>query len=213
MPLDIALGVRLLPVDEGIENESFNNFRQQLIAAVESQDTEFLLESVHPNIQNSFGRSNGIENFKQRWDIDAADSELWAELAAVLKLGGTFEGTNSVSGNASVFAAPYIFTRFPAGYSAFEYAAITADDVVLRAEPTTDSEIVAILSYHIVSVDWSQSIQAEAYPGRLAWAKVTTTEGEEGYVAGQYVRRPVDYRAFFEKQGGNWTMTFFAAGD
>ncbi|MGB3295995.1 MAG: SH3 domain-containing protein [Phormidesmis sp.] len=210
---DMAPGARLLPVDEGIDNESFNNFRARLIEAVENQDTAFLLEVVHPDIQNSFGRSNGIENFKQRWNIDAADSELWLELAAVLKLGGTFARAHSIEANTDVFVAPYVFTNFPSEYSAFEHAAIIGGGVILRAEPTVDSEMLATLSYHIVSVDRSQSIHDETHPNRVVWAKVATTEGKAGYVAGQYVRRPVDYRAFFENQAGKWTMTFFAAGD
>lgn len=209
---DATSGVRLLPVDEGANNESFNNFRQQLIAAVENKDTEFLLAIVHPDIQNSFGRSNGIENFKQRWNIEAADSQLWAELADVLKLGGTFEGT-AVGENADTFVAPYVFTRFPTGYSPVEYAAVIASDVALRAEPATDAEIVAVLSYHIVLVDRSQPAQAAAHADQVTWVKVATTEGQAGYVAEQYIRRPTDYRAFFENHTGDWKMTFFAAGD
>jgi hypothetical protein len=35
----------------------------------------------------------------------------------------------------------------------------------------------------------------------------------QGFVALQYIRSPVDYRAYFQKSGGRWRMTLFIAGD
>jgi hypothetical protein len=38
-------------------------------------------------------------------------------------------------------------------------------------------------------------------------------DGKTGYVTSRLVRSPIDYRAMFNKIGGRWQMTFFAAGD
>ncbi|MEO1400964.1 MAG: hypothetical protein AAFV72_06860 [Cyanobacteria bacterium J06635_1] len=62
-------------------------------------------------------------------------------------------------------------------------------------------------------VDRSQSIEDENRQGEFLWLKVATTEGQEGYVEGQFVRSPIDYRALFKEEEGQWVMTFFAAGD
>ena len=37
--------------------------------------------------------------------------------------------------------------------------------------------------------------------------------GKTGYVTSRLARSPIDYRAMFNKIGGRWQMTFFAAGD
>ncbi len=212
---EFAPGEILLPVDEGFKDESFQAFRAQLIEAVENKDKAFLLTIVHPDIQNGYSREYGIEDFQRRWQLDKADSRLWDELETVLKLGGAFHPSEPAGeGDADVFVAPYVSSSFPAEYTGFEYAAIAATDVALRAEPAVDSAAITALSYNIVKVDYSQSvINGEGRESQYVWLKVTTTEGEEGFVKGQYVRRPADYRAHFENEAGGWLLTFFAAGD
>ncbi|MEM8808681.1 MAG: hypothetical protein AAGF01_21915 [Cyanobacteria bacterium P01_G01_bin.38] len=213
-PALTAPGATLLPVDEGDDHASFNTFRTQLIAAVKNKDTDFLLGIVHPDIKIGFGGGGGLEDFKQRWQIEDPNSQLWNELEAVLSLGGAFYRSNApMDRDTDLFVAPYVFANFPDEYSGFEYAAIVADDVALREEPDVSLDAIAQLSYHIVKVDRSQSIEDETRRGEFLWVKVATTEGQAGYVEGPAVRSPIDYRAFFENEDGKWWMTFFAAGD
>lgn len=113
-----------------------------------------------------------------------------------------------------MFVSPYMSSSFPAKFKGFEYAAIVAADVALRGGLTVDSAAIATLSYNIIKVDYSQSIvSGEGRESQYIWLKVATTEGEEGFVKGQYVRRPADYRARFENETGEWLLTFFASGD
>lgn len=213
--IELASGERLLPVDEASEDDSFIAFRTELMAAIDNRDTDFLLGIVSPDIHIGFGRAAGIEDFKQRWQLEDPDSEFWAQLDAVLALGGEFQSDFAEAEDAlPTFIAPYVFNTFPGrDYNPFGYAAVVADDVVLRAEPDIQSAAIAMLSYHIVKIDRAGSIEIEPGSYEYAWYKVATTEGEEGYVAGQYVRSPIDYRAFFAKESGQWMMTTFLAGD
>lgn len=45
------------------------------------------------------------------------------------------------------------------------------------------------------------------------WQKIQTHDQKTGYVATQYLRSPIDYRAGFDKGPDGWKMTFFVAGD
>ncbi|HSE31218.1 MAG TPA: hypothetical protein VLA93_06545 [Pyrinomonadaceae bacterium] len=38
-------------------------------------------------------------------------------------------------------------------------------------------------------------------------------DGQSGYMAEEFIRSPIDYRAGFAKQEGRWVMIFFIAGD
>lgn len=213
--VEIASGERVLPVDEASEDESFVAFRAQLIEAVNNKDADFLLGIVSPDIHTGFGRGGGFEDFQQRWQLEDPDSQLWSQLGAVLALGGEFQSDFAEADDARpTFIAPYVFNSFPSrDFSPFEYSAVVAEDVVLRAEPDAESDAIALLSHHIVKIDRADSIEAEPGSYQYSWYKVATTDGEAGYVDGQYVRSPIDYRAFFEKEAGQWMMTTFLAGD
>jgi hypothetical protein len=42
---------------------------------------------------------------------------------------------------------------------------------------------------------------------------VRLPSGVRGFVASQFVRRPIDYRAIFHKTNGQWRLSAFVAGD
>jgi hypothetical protein len=45
------------------------------------------------------------------------------------------------------------------------------------------------------------------------WKHVRLWNGQTGYVASQYVRNPIDYRAWFERTRDGWRLMGFLAGD
>lgn len=198
---------RLLPVDEASRDASFKTFRDKLIAAVRRRDAKYVLSVVDPNIKNGFGGDDGIANFRKRWNLNARSSELWNELLFVLTHGGAFQ----TEGDGKTFTAPYMFSNFPDNLDAFEYSAVTENRVGLYAKPSTASRLVANLSYHLVKVDFQNSVKNKA--DEYAWLKVTTLGGKTGYAQEKFVRSSVDYRAAFEKKRGQWKMVFFLAGD
>ncbi|MBC7898695.1 MAG: SH3 domain-containing protein [Saprospiraceae bacterium] len=200
------------PVDEGKNDASFNTFRTKLIAAAEKRDAKYVLSVIDRNIQNGFGGSNGFANFKKTWKIENPKAEFWDEFLRVIKNGGSFSSEGG-GPRESWFWAPYTYTSFPQDIDSFEHQAIFGNNVNLREKPTTDSDVVASLSYNIVKTDYQDSVKTKNSEDEYEWLKVETLGGKKGYVKAEYVRSPIDYRACFEKKGGVWKLTAFLAGD
>ncbi|MHB8840908.1 MAG: SH3 domain-containing protein [Candidatus Aquicultor sp.] len=197
-------GEKLLPVDEAEKFPSFKAFRDQLLAAVERKDVDFLKQHLDKDIRGSFGlEGNGIDSFMKMWGLttNPEKSKIWFELSEVLRLGGTFTDQAKTE-----FTAPYVYSNWPEKYDAFTYAAIIANNVNLRSASNTDSSVICRLNYNIVKLV-NPSIS------KSDWNQVQTTSGTSGYVFGTYMRSSVDYRARFKKEGDTWKMVFFIAGD
>jgi hypothetical protein len=196
----------LLPRDDAAIDPSFRIFREKLIEAVERRDSQFLLAVVASDIRISFGDTNGKEAFVSYWKPDEATSKVWDALRTLLALGGKL--TTSTQ-----FVAPYIYAVWPEDRDAFEYVAVVVPIAALRVEPNSDSAVVTPLNHAIVEMLDTAGLKSQHECADTDWLKVKTGSGDEGYVMCREVRSPVDYRAYFEKQGDKWMMTTFIAGD
>ena len=197
----IALPVQLLPVDEASRQPDFFSFRAQLQTSLARHNADAVMAILDPNIKLSFGGDDGIENFRRMWRPTYSDSELWAELGAVLALGGTFSSESS-------FTAPYVFSKWPDRFDGFEHVALIAANVRIRSAPQADASTVASLSFAILPVARANGIvEADG------WTAVQLDGKQTGYVASHFVRSPISYRAMFNKTNGRWLMTLFLAGD
>ncbi|HEX8368589.1 MAG TPA: SH3 domain-containing protein [Pyrinomonadaceae bacterium] len=203
---------KVLPVDEGKTDASFSAFREKTLQAARRRDVKYILSIVEPNIKNTFGDSNGIEEFKKMWKINGRQSEFWDEFITVLTNGGAFFKRRGAP-KKQIFQAPYTFTEFPEDLDAIEHQIIFGNNVNLRSQPETSAPVVAALSYNIVKVDFENSVKDENKEDKYLWLKVETLGGKKGFVNARYVRSPVDYRAVFEKRNGKWKMVTFVAGD
>jgi len=195
---------KLYPVDEASRDPSFSIFRARLLEAIRQRDTVFILSVLSPAITNSFGGNGGIAEFKETWKLERPDSELWKTLTSVLALGGSFEGNG-------VFMAPYTYSKFPEKFDAFEYGVVIGGNVRVRQQPSQESLMISLLSYDIVRViEWKPK---EKSGNRQIWVAVALANGLQGYIADEYIRSPIDYRAIFEKKNGRWVMKALVAGD
>lgn len=194
---------KLLPVDEAAKDPSFFAFRARLLVAIARKDVNYLISVLDPQIRTDFGGGGGIADFKKAWHLERPTSQIWNELASVLSLGGSFDNGS--------FSAPYIYSKFPDEFDAYEYRAVIDDGVRVRREPNTNGGIIKTLSFDIVKV-----IVEAPTDSRLAkrqWLTVELADGQKGFMAKEYLRSPIDYRAIFEKKSGKWLMTAFIAGD
>ena len=197
---------KLYPVDEAAKDPSFYTFRAQLLKTIQQKDSASLYGFLSPAIRNSFGDDNGVGVFKRMWKPELSTSKIWMELLTVLALGGKFEGER-------MFMAPYTYSNFPDQFDAFEYGAIVGDGVNVRRGPGTDHPIIRTLSFDIIRVnDWNWT-PTKTRGEKGGWITVALSDGQKGYVAREYIRSPVDYRAIFNKENGRWVMTAFVAGD
>lgn len=185
-------------VDEAANDAGFHAFRCRLLDAVARRDAAYVLSIVSADIRNSFGGGGGIEEFTARWRPGAGDSRFWDEFGTVLRLGGAFDGGDR-------FVAPYTFATWPDTLDAFGHAAVIGNNVNVREKPMLAAPVIAQMSYRTVPLAGSLS------PGE--WRHVRISEAITGYMHARYLRSPVDYRAFFERRGGEWKLTMFIAGD
>lgn len=210
-----AKQLKLYPVDEALKDSSLVAFRQQLISAVDRKDHQFIRSILDPKIVVSFGGDAGIQDFFKFWKPERPESALWEELATILSMGGSFE----VRDGEPAFWAPYVFstwdsleTQLKEADDVFTHSAIVAENVEMKANPDAGAAVVGLLNYDVVKVDDEKSVR-ESGKDQFVWVNVTTVDGRTGYVAGNDVRSPIDYRACFEKKGNRWLMTALVAGD
>ncbi|HEX8250024.1 MAG TPA: SH3 domain-containing protein [Pyrinomonadaceae bacterium] len=203
---------KVLPADEGKTDASFRAFREKTLEAARRRDVKYILSIVDANIQNTFGDSNGVAEFKKMWKLSSPQSEFWDEFITVLTNGGAFF-KRAGAPKKQIFQAPYTFTEFPEDLDAIEHQTIFGNNVNLRSKPEKSAPVVASLSYNIVKVDFENSVKHESKEGKYLWLKVETLGGKKGFVDARYVRSPVDYRAVFEKRNGSWKLVTFIAGD
>lgn len=191
-----------IPADSG-----FAPFADKLNAAVAARDTTFLLSIVPEDIRFTFGAENGKQAFIATWQLDSApeSSPIWAELEAMLALGG-YAHTMPDGSQQVIF--PCTFQELPETnwmrrenpyLDGFSYVIVTAQDAVLRDE---QGETLRKLDYGetLLRVEGSQT-------------HFSTHDRKEGTVAESAIRSPVDYRAFFVRDGEDWAMPLFIAGD
>jgi hypothetical protein len=188
----------LEPVDEA-EKCSFSVFRDDLRGVIALQDRAALLELVDPTIRISFGDINGREAFERQWQLDRGGSGLWRELDRVLALGGKCQSADD-------FVAPYVYANWPDAIDAFAYVAITGRGVRLRETPDPRGRVLTSLDFAIVRV-------TDAASRRSPWTAVSSPSRGRGFVASEFVRSSIDYRAFFHRADGRWMMTAFVSGD
>jgi hypothetical protein len=172
-------------VDQSASDPTFLAFKVRLLGALQRRDVPALIAAVDPKVRVSFG-----ENLDR-----PAQSRIWSELAAVLRLG--------VTRDEAEFIAPYVFTRFPQTLDAYTHAAIIRLGVIVRRSPSAAYPKVAELDHALVQLSGGR---------RNGWVEIRTDEAA-GWVRQEDVRSPLDYRAFFEKKNGSWKLTAFVSGD
>src|SRR5436190_16552223 len=170
---------KLPPVDQSDQDKGFAAFKKELTAAVERRDARFIESILASDALASLGEDRGVASFRRTYGFEDPAAPFWRELAAVLRLGGTFNLGHHE------FTAPYVASRWPDRFEPFEYVALIAKDVPVRAEPGAASEEVARLSYSILGLATGDS------PGRKEWIAVNLKGGEVGYVPGGAVRSPL----------------------
>jgi len=206
-----AQPIKLFPVDEGLKNPSFADFRDKLLTAVKNHDTEFVLSVLDRNIINGSDTEPGIKEFRTQWQLDQREGKLWETLLTILTMGGSFR---AIEGNQE-FCAPYVTSKWPtivsqlpAGADPLDYQVIIAKDVAMKAEPNSTAATLGTLTYDVVKVN---SLAPTPEIKSLCWMRITTLTGQEGYVPDKYIRSATDYHACFKRVGSKWYMTELAA--
>jgi hypothetical protein len=186
----------LSPVDQAVEDESLIKFREELIANIKERNIDFLNKYFDEQGTWDFGGSTK-EQLLKSWD-----EESWLELQKAVLLGGAFYNEEK-----TLFFSPYTFKLFPEEFDPYEFEVAIKDHVEVYSLKDVDSEIIGMLNYTIVK----RRYEDDNYDPN--WKKIEMSDGSVGYVIGDNIRSPIDYRVGFEKVNNAWKITSFLAGD
>ncbi len=195
---------KLEPVDEAGKDSSWNGFRKRLLAALEKRDTKYVLGVLAQNVRNGSDAPRGIAEFRKQWELDANDSAFWSELTSALSLGSAWLAREK---QRRELCAPYVLAKWPEDVEPTRHGVIVAHEALVKSEPTSSSETLATLSYHIVLVpDWE--VNDRDTGSKQKWVRIRVQD-KDGYVPEEQIRSPVEHAACFVRTENGWRLTVF----
>lgn len=204
-PAFASAPLQLRPVDDGPKHAGFLAFRRQLLGLLKRRDVRALLPLLCSDVKSSFGGDDTVADFISYWQLDGQlgkpeDSRLWSVLTEVLSLGGRLRPPDA-------FDAPFVSADWPHEVDPFTHVLALGAAVPLQHAPSHRAATVARLDHEIVEVLDSLD------QGPERWHKVRAHAGLTGYLDARQVRSPIDYRAHFIEQQGQWRLQSLLAGD
>lgn len=216
VPARMIAAPRIPPIDTCRKTGSFPEFRAQFETAVRNRDFALLEPLIDYDLETDFGGGGsdgeggagggGMRHFADSWRGSSwKTSKLWDELDAITALG--------CGGGEGYFAMPRMFVIDTGDIDPTDALVALGDAVPLRARASNDADVVALLDWALVSRAGPETGRRDFGGNQLAWTKVRTADGTEGFVKSTDLRSPIDYRAVFQPRKSGWKMTAFIAGD
>jgi hypothetical protein len=188
--------VRLYPVDDTARDPAFRSFVKRLRSAVEARSTNALRKLVDPEVVTSpAGDDTGWAKFAVKWRPDDPDSTLWSALSDLLELGFIEE-------HPTLFVSPYLVWRFPRELNRATHLVVIRDKAALRTAPSTRASAAAWLSFDVVQ----KLEEPESGEGLGQWVRVSTIDGQTGFLNTKDVMSPLMPRAQFGIRRGRWLL-------
>ena len=201
-PSRAQTGLRtLLPVDQSGRDPSLAQLLKTLRAIVGRRDDRELLALMSPDFKVEFDVGKGPETFRRQWHSNARDSQVWDLLDRLLTLGGTFYSP-------TLFALPYVYTRFPIDLDKLSHVVSVRAKVPLRQRPDPSGPEAGTLDYVILPLT-----SPITPPALFAEPFMEVRHPDWGvcYVSQSDVYSPAGHRAFFERRQGRWRWLSLAA--
>jgi hypothetical protein len=195
---------KLEPANEIDRDPALRSYVDQLSLMVARKSASDLLAEMDPRFRVEFSRGKGPEAFRKYWKPDSPEAGVWKVLARLFAIGGTFYSS-------SLFAIPYVYTRFPINLDPFEYVAALKDEVQVRSEASSEVPVIATISRNLVRV--SPKLKPPVRLDSNSWIRVVTPTGATGFVNSSDVYSPAAHRVFFEKRRGRWRWISLVCAD
>ena len=198
------------PINQSQLNDELAVVLDELIKIAKQKNVNRLMQHVSKDVINDFKGNVGHDDFKTTWALTsskAKQSEVWQLIRKLIKIGGAFE-------NDSTYVTPFIFSTFPDGYEIRDFAVITGNHVRMRDAPSLQGEIISELDYEIVKLgDPKKSVIEQLGSEKYPWVEIIRQNKEKGFVYGQYLYSPGDYRLQMSNTSGKWMITHLVSGD
>ena len=196
---------QLLPINDAYKDKSFLSFQERLKLAIKKRDTAFIKSITSSNIKFTFGgyapdyKKDPVEAFIRFYKLESQKSSFWKTLKRVIDLGCVKKGDDN-------FECPYVSANWPEDLDALDYVVTLSKDTEIKEKPTDESKTLKTASFEILKrvPPWTKG----------NWHVVQIENGEKvGYVNENEVGSPTGYRAYFQKENGEWKLIVFIAGD
>src|SRR5262245_41320785 len=176
------------PIDQGANDANWQAYKSRLLAALQKKNRQAVLAAIDPNVDNGPKMKRGVAEFRRRWDFDKDTSPLFDELRKAVSLGGAF--VKSERGQRR-YCTPYVAAKWPTTHDPFQWGAITAADVLVKAEPSSDSRTLGTVTHLVVKVeDWEVADKASGAAQK--WAKIRHRDAV-GFVPEEQIRSPIEH--------------------
>jgi hypothetical protein len=191
----------LRPEDQSERDASLQALRGTMREIVQRRDAKALLGLMAPDFKVEFDAGKGPTVFRRHWHLEAPGSRVWPVLDRMLSLGGTFYSD-------SLFALPYVYTRFPHDLDRLHYVVATGE-IPMRATSGATGAQVGMLKDAIVQL--ASPLTPPAVLADVPFVSIRHPEHGVCYVAGSDVYSPAGHRVFLEKRQGQWRWLSLAA--
>jgi len=199
------------------KNSEFTQFRQRFLESVKRRDANFIRAISTPQTQWSRSGLIDIETYK----IDDSESNFWQAMEKAVGAGCTIERNANVAekdADSDVWVCPDMALNPISNAAGQAQVGILGENVNVRSQPNTRSDILVVLSKELVQFDTETFTnlpvrKPESINGIEGWTPVILNDGKRGWVQNRFVYYETrDYRVSFVRSRGQWRLRYFLRG-
>jgi hypothetical protein len=186
------------PRDECSAKPGGAEFLAKLQSAVKARDAKAFADLTSSEIMLDFGGGGGREAVL---DMLKPGSKKWRELDRLMVLGCAWDEDNAA------LVMPWFFNQDMGDTDPFSTNVTLGSAVPMRERPMRSANVRKVLNWQLIHI-------YEVEVPDPGWAQIAVIDSDwEGYIRLKDLRSPLDYRLRAEKQGGEWRITSFVAGE
>ncbi|EEK84128.1 ECF-type sigma factor negative effector [Bacillus cereus ATCC 4342] len=188
-PVQSSTQIKPKTKDESAQDPSLKQFMNELYQSTNSKNENELYKALNDEVLFK-GKSYKKDELK-------FDEDIFHELQVALTMGGEFANDTK-----QVYRVPSGLTESNQPKQAhFIYATVTGNKTKILAEPKRESQVLYEVSNEMVKAWIPEKVQNDEY------IKISTINGNTGYVQKEYVLTDIKYSFMFEKNNeGEWKI-------
>ncbi|MCQ6546897.1 SH3 domain-containing protein [Bacillus wiedmannii] len=188
-PVQSSTQIKPKTKDESAQDPTLKQFMNELYQITNSKNENDLYRALNDEVLFK-GKSYKKDELK-------FDEDIFHELQVALTMGGEFANDTK-----KVYKVPSGLTESNQPKQAhFIYATVTGNKTKILAEPKRESQVLYEVSNEMVKAWIPEKVQNDGY------IKISTINGNTGYVQKEYVLTDIKYSFMFEKNdNGDWKI-------